>query len=102
MNPRPLTEREQDLIDFYSHCQLAMTPQRFRSKWALTYSQIACVCDRSLPTVSFWFSRGRHNRRPTKADLRHLALMDFLLEHVESIPPELWDLLCPSPKGRDH
>lgn len=99
VNPRPLTEREQTLIDSYSHCQLAMTPQRFRSKWSLTYSQMACVCDRSVPTVSFWFSHGRLYRRPTKADLRHLALMDFLLEHSEAIPPELRDLLCPPRPG---
>lgn len=102
MNPRPLTEREQNLIEFYSHCHLAMTPQRFRSKWELTYSQIACVCDRSIPTVSFWFARGRNYRRPTKNDLRHLALMDFLFENVEAIPSELWELLCRNGSDRNH
>ncbi len=99
VNPCSLTEREQTLIDSYSHCSFAMTPQRFRSKWALTYPQIACVCDRSIPTVSFWFARGRNHRRPTKADLRHLAVMNFLLEHSEAIPPELKELLCPSRPG---
>jgi hypothetical protein len=29
MKPRPLTEREQTLIDFYGYCQLGMTPQQF-------------------------------------------------------------------------
>jgi hypothetical protein len=26
MNPRPLTEREQTLIDLYGYCSLGMTP----------------------------------------------------------------------------
>ncbi len=33
-------------------------------------------------------------RRPQAADMRHLALMDFLLEHYEVIPGELLNLLC--------
>ena len=32
MNPRPLSSREQDLIDRYSYCQLGMTPQHFYAK----------------------------------------------------------------------
>ncbi len=94
-NLRPLTTRELNLIEFYSSCQLAMTPQRFRSKWSLTYEQIALICNRSVSHVRFWFSRGRHYRRPTPNDLRHLALVDFLLEHNEDIPPWLLNLLCP-------
>jgi hypothetical protein len=27
INPRPLTQRERDLIELYSHCQLGMTPK---------------------------------------------------------------------------
>ena len=34
-------------------------------------------------------------RHPLPADLRHLALMDFLLEHFEEISPELLYQLCP-------
>jgi hypothetical protein len=30
-----------------------------------------------------------------KRDLRHLAFMDFVLEHYEEIPPELLNVLCP-------
>ncbi|MEQ9357796.1 MAG: hypothetical protein RIG63_03470 [Coleofasciculus chthonoplastes F3-SA18-01] len=30
-----------------------------------------------------------------KRDLRHLALMDFVLERYEDIPTELLDWLCP-------
>jgi hypothetical protein len=93
-NPRPLTTRELNLIEFYSDCQLGMTPQRFRSKWSATYEQIALICHRSISHVGFWFSRGRNYRRPTPNDLRHLALMDFLLEHFDDIPLVLLNLLC--------
>jgi hypothetical protein len=31
--------------------------------------------------MRFWFSRERNYRRPTPNNLRHLALVDFLLEH---------------------
>lgn len=93
-NPRPLTQREQDLIKLYSHCQLGMTPKQFYAKWQVNYELIAAICSRSLSTVSCWFSRGRNYRRPTPNDLRHLALMDFLLEHLEDDSEELWSLLC--------
>ena len=39
--------------------------------------------DRSVTTVRRWFKRGANYRRPQPADLHHLALMDFLLEHYE-------------------
>jgi hypothetical protein len=39
--------------------------------------------------------KGQTYRRPTANDLRHLALMDFLLEHFEQIPVELVNVLCP-------
>jgi hypothetical protein len=94
-NPRPLSTRELNLIEFYSGCQLGMTPQQFRSKWSATYEQIALICNRSISHVGFWFARGRNYRRPTPNDLRHLALMDFLLEHFDDIPPVLLNLLCP-------
>lgn len=91
---RPLTQRERDLIQFYSNCQLGMTPQRFYAKWPVTQEILAAVCSRSISTVQCWFSRGRSYRRPQPADLRHLALMDFVLEHFEEIPTELINLLC--------
>jgi hypothetical protein len=94
MNPRPLTQRELDLIAFYSHCQLGMTPRSFYAKWQVNQDLIASICSRSTSTVHSWFTKGRSYRRPTPADLRHLAVMDFLLEHFEKIPPELIDLLC--------
>ncbi|MFW5778889.1 MAG: helix-turn-helix domain-containing protein [Coleofasciculus sp.] len=94
MTPRPLTQRERDLIEFYSHCELGMTPKQFYCKWQVTYEMIAAICFRSLSTVNGWFARGRHYRRPMPNDLRNLALMNFVLEHFEEIPEELWSLLC--------
>lgn len=58
MKPRPLTEREQALIDFYGSCQLGMTPQQFYAKWQVNYEAIACICARSPSTVRSWFRRG--------------------------------------------
>jgi hypothetical protein len=94
-SPRPLTQRERNLIVLYSYCQLGMTPQQFYAKWKVTQEEIASICSRSLTTVARWFSQGRNSQHPTPNDLRHLALMDFLLEHFEEIPEALLDLLCP-------
>jgi len=96
MNLRPITKRERKLINLYSYCQLGMTPQQFYSKWNVNYEVMSLICDRSISTVRRWFQRGRNYRPPQPADLRHLALMDFLLEHFEDIPEELRNLLCPS------
>lgn len=93
--PRPLQEQELNLISLYSYCELGMTPKRFYSKWAVTYEQMALICSRSDSTVRRWFKRDQNRRYPTQNDLRHLALMDFLLEHFDEIPQSLWILLCP-------
>lgn len=90
---RTLTKREQEIIKLYSYCQLGMTPQRFYAKWAVNQDRIAMICSRSISTVRRWFSRGRNYRRPMSNDLRHLAIMDFLLEHFEEIPQEFRNLL---------
>jgi hypothetical protein len=95
-NPRLLTPRELELIQRYSYCQFGMTPRQFYSKWAANYEIMASICDRSPGTVQRWFARGRNHRRPTAVDLRHLAIVDFLLEHFEEIPEDLRNLLCPS------
>ncbi len=92
--PRHLREQELRLVRLYSHCQLGMTPQRFYQKWAVSYEQIAEICSRSTSTVRGWFSRGKYYRRPTDNDLRHLALMDWLLEHFDEIPHEMLAQLC--------
>lgn len=95
-NNRRVNERQLELIQLYGYCQLGMTPKGFYEKWSLTHAQIALICDRSTTTVSLWFSRGRNYRRPTKGDLRHLALMDFLLEHfLDDHIAEFLSLLCP-------
>ncbi|AFY31795.1 hypothetical protein [Calothrix sp. PCC 7507] len=102
-NPRPLQVREQNLIDLYSHCQLGMTPKNFYAKWDVNHEAMssdkplrvyARICSRSLSTVRRWFSKGRNYRSPMPSDLRHLALMDFLLEHFEEIPEEFLKILC--------
>ncbi|AOY79535.1 helix-turn-helix domain-containing protein [Moorena producens JHB] len=93
--PLPLTEAQQELIKQYSSCQLRMTPRAFYGKWQVTQSMMAMICSRSVETVGRWFSRGSNYLRPQPSDLRHLALMDFLLEHFEEIPEELRNLLCP-------
>jgi hypothetical protein len=95
MNPRPLTQREQDLIERYSYCQLGMTPQRFYAKWQVSQEVMAAICSRSVSTVRGWFRQGRSYRRPTVTDLRHLALMDLLLNQAEQISPDLLNTLCP-------
>jgi hypothetical protein len=94
MNPHPLKQREQDLIQLYSYCQLGMTPKQFYTKWQVNHEKMAQICSRSLSTVRGWFARGKNYRRPMPADLRHLALMNFLLEHFEEIPEELLKKLC--------
>jgi hypothetical protein len=71
-----------------------MTPQQFYAKWNVTHAEIALICSRSITTVRRWFYKGRDCRCPTPNDLRHLALMDFILEHFEEIPKPLFDLLC--------
>jgi hypothetical protein len=93
--PRPLTERERTIIALYCTCKFGMTPQQFYTKWAVTKVEVASICFRSLSTVDRWFTQGRSYRPPTINDLRHLALMDFLLEHIEEIPQALLDVLCP-------
>ena len=100
MSPRPLTEREQTLIDLYGYCQLGMTPQQFYAKWQVNHFVIAFICSRSISTVRCWFRRGNFYRRPMPNDLRHLALMDFLLQHWEDIPEELKNRLCSTSKGQ--
>ena len=96
MSPRPLTSHEQQLINQYSYCQLGMTPQAFYAKWQVSQEEMAAICDRSVSTVRRWFHKGRSYRRPSPVDLRHLALMDFLLDHFDQVPAELRNALCDS------
>lgn len=98
--PRVLSERELDLIRLYAHCQVGLSPRRFYAKWAVSHETMAQICARSPSTVGRWFGKGRHYRAPSPDDLRHLALMNFLLEHFEEIPPELFQQLCPAPSSQ--
>ncbi|AFY57443.1 MAG: helix-turn-helix domain-containing protein [Cyanobacteria bacterium J06633_8] len=94
MNTPSLTQREKDLIRLYCSCKFEMTPQEFYRKWQVSQENIAEICSRSVSTVRYWFCRGRFYRRPLAQDLRHLALMDFLLESFEEIPSKILDKLC--------
>ncbi|EDX70837.1 hypothetical protein MC7420_126 [Coleofasciculus chthonoplastes PCC 7420] len=93
-NPRPITQREQYIIDLYCYCKLKMTPKKFYAKWGVTYEQISHICFRSLGTVQCWFNRGQDHRSPQPVDLRQLTIVDFLLDHYEELPQSLIDLLC--------
>lgn len=95
-NPRPITQREQYIIDLYCYCELGMTPRQFYAKWDVTYEQLSHICSRSLGMVQCWFNRGEGYYPPQPVDLRHLAILDFLLEHFEELPPSLINLLCSS------
>jgi hypothetical protein len=44
MKPRPLTEREQTLIDLYGYCSLGMKPQEFYAKWQVNQQIMAFIC----------------------------------------------------------
>jgi hypothetical protein len=92
---KPIEQRERALINLYAHWQFELDPLSFYTKWDVTYEQIAVICSRSLSTVRLWFGRGKNYRAPSACVKRHLALMDFLLEHFDSIPPELLFRLCP-------
>ncbi|MEM8502058.1 MAG: helix-turn-helix domain-containing protein [Cyanobacteria bacterium P01_D01_bin.1] len=98
MNPRSLTPEKQQLVDQYSYCRLGMTPQAFYNKWQVSYEQLAAICSRSVSTVRCWFSKGSSYRRPSATDLRHLAVMDFLLDYFDQFPEELKEALCDSPE----
>ncbi|NEP37515.1 hypothetical protein [Moorena sp. SIO3B2] len=91
--PYPITEREQILIRLYSYWELGMTPQRFYQKWDITPEDIALICSCSTQTVNGWFNTSRRCSPPTPAHLRHLAIMDFLLEDFETIPKGLLERL---------
>ncbi len=95
MAPQPLSQRQRDLIKAYSYSQIQMTPQEFVSKWEVNYEEVSLICNRSISTVGFWFSYGVNQRRPNTNDMRHLALVDFILNNFESISVELMNLLCP-------
>ena len=90
---RPLGERELTLIQLYAYWEMELEPRTFYSKWDVTYEQIAVICSRSVSTVRRWFQTGKNYSRPSACDQRHLALMDFILEHFEEIPADLCDRL---------
>lgn len=48
LTPRPITEREQRIIQLYAYCELAMTPQQFYAKWDVQQEVMALICSRSV------------------------------------------------------
>jgi hypothetical protein len=92
-NPRPLGERELNLINLYAYSEIGLEPISFYTKWDVSHEQIALITSRSMSTVRRWFRTGENYQSPRKCDLLHLALMDFLLEHFEEIPPQLLNKL---------
>jgi hypothetical protein len=94
-----MRRREWKLINLYSYCQLGMTPQQFYSKWDVNYEVMSLIVIAQFHRKTL-VSRGRNYRSPGLVDLRHLALMDFLLEHFEEIPEEMRTLLCPPDRTR--
>ena len=91
--PYPITEREHILIRLYSYWESGMTPQRFSQKWDITPEDIALICSCSTHTVNGWFNTSRRCYPPTPGHLRHLTIMDFLLEDFETIPKPLLERL---------
>ena len=91
---KPIGERERTLIHLYAYWEMELDPKSFYIKWGVTYEQIALICSRSPSTVGNWFQSGRYRSSPNACDKRHLALMDFLLEHFEKITPALLNHLC--------
>lgn len=92
--PLPLTDLDRILIQLYSNWQLAMTPKEFISKWEVSREDMALICSRSISTVNSWFAGTKRYKAPAADVLRHLALMDFLLENFDAIPRELLERLC--------
>ena len=100
-SPRPLGQRELELIQIYANCHLRMSPRTFESKWNVTRSQMAAICQCSTATVQRWFERGANFSPPTRYHLRYLALADLFIEHFEEIPDTLKADLCSAFKSQE-
>lgn len=98
-NPRPLEQREVELITLLSHTQLGISPRTFLSKWDVNYEQLAAICHCSIGTVTRWFARGDNYRRPGSYPCLKLKLADLLLENYQDIPEEWVQFIFP-PKSQ--
>ena len=94
-NPRPLEQREVELITLLSHTQLGISPRMFLSKWDVNYEQLAAICHCSIGTVTRWFARGNNYRRPGAYPCLKLKLADLLLENYQDIPEEWLQFIFP-------
>ncbi|MFZ1027472.1 MAG: helix-turn-helix domain-containing protein [Limnoraphis robusta] len=93
-NPRPLTERERQLLNQFVNCQLQITPMEFYSKWDVNYQEIAEICKCDISLVSRWFSPQYWRSPPLPHHLWYLALADRFLELYARLPPELQQQIC--------
>lgn len=94
-NPRPLEQREVELIALLAHTQLGISPRTFLSKWDVNYEQVATICHCSIGTVARWFARGDNYRRPGAYPCLKLKLADLLLENYREIPEEWFQFIFP-------
>ncbi|MGQ4648117.1 helix-turn-helix domain-containing protein [Lyngbya aestuarii] len=94
-NPRPLEQREQELINRLCQVQLGISPRLFRSKWDVNYEQLAAICHCTIGTVTRWFARGDNYRRPGTYPCLKLKLADLLLEHYQEIPENWFNIIFP-------
>ena len=95
-NPRPLEQREVELIALLSHNQFGISPRTFVSKWDVNYEQLAAICHCSIGTVTRWFARGNNYRRPGAYPCLKLKLADLLLENYQDIPEEWLQSIFPN------
>jgi hypothetical protein len=95
-NPRPLEQREVELIALLSHTQLGISPRTFLSKWDVSYEQVAAICHCTIGTVTRWFARGDNYRRPGAYPCLKLKLADLLLENYQDIPEDVFQYIFPT------
>ena len=93
-DPRLITPRELRLIECFSSCELALTPQQMQARWQIERTQIATICNAADVTVNRWFSWGQTRQHPNPYNLQRLALADILLEFYEELPGALIARYC--------
>jgi hypothetical protein len=97
MKPRPLTERDQTLIDLYGYCQLGMTPQQFYAKWQVNHEVIAFICSiYQLAPISAWVLHPQDN--DASSDTLSNLIQRALTKQPSLRPRGIHDYLPRTPK----